>query len=253
MNQTMYEQNVFFPDVFKGCKNECVYCVPSFQRQAKRQKQRCKILNEKGIPKCYTFEPHFHGMRLYNPAPKTKEGQFVFFPKGGDVSFCFAPDFLEMLKFCETNPQTTFLIQSKNPDYFWNFRYPQNVILGITLETDLDEFDTPSKYHHYREISLATAPMKRAIDFLNVNHSRKEVTIEPILKFSNNLINWLQFCKPEFIYVGYDTKKCKLPEPKLSDTLELIRRLEELGFEVRRKTMRKAWYEILDCEKEGNK
>jgi hypothetical protein len=246
MSQTMYEQNVYFPDVFKGCLNGCIYCKPSFQRQAKRQKQRCL--------KCYSFEPHFHLERLKYPSPKTKEGQFVFFPKGGDVSYCFAANFLEMLKYCEANPQTTFLIQSKNPEYFWSFRYPKNVILGITLESNLSEYHTPSKYHYYHEISIATSPLRRVMDFLIVDHSRKEITIEPILQFDANLIGIIAKIKPEFVYVGYDTKKCKLPEPRLSETLELIERLErEKHLTVRRKTIRKAWYEVQDCDIAGEK
>jgi hypothetical protein len=243
MNQTMYKQNVFFPDVFKGCKNECVYCIPSFQRQAKRQKQRCL--------KCYEFIPHSHLERLKKPSPKTKHNQFVFFPKGGDVSFCLVTDFLEMIKYCKRNPQTDFLIQSKNPEYFQNFRFPSNVILGITLETNKTEFDTPSKYHSYNEISLATAPLRRAIDFLNVDHKRKEITIEPILQFDSDIINLIQSIGPEFVYVGYDTKKCKLPEPRLKETLELISRISNVGFEVRLKTLRKAWYEITSYDKSG--
>lgn len=249
-NQTMYEQNVQFPDPFKGCGNDCVYCKPSFQRQAKRQLHNCHVLNQKGIPKCYTFEPHFHPERLLHPSPKTKGDQFVFFPKSGDVSYCPAPQFLEMLKFAEENPQTTFLIQTKNPTYLWNFRYPKNIILGITLESDLSEYDTPSQYHFYREISIATDLGMRAIGFLNVQHIRKEITIEPILQFSNTLINWITAIKPEFVYIGYDTKKCKLPEPKLADTLELVSRLEKAEIQVRRKTIRKAWYEsALDSQK----
>ncbi len=34
---------------FKGCQFDCTYCVPSFQRQAKRQLHNCQ--------KCYGYTP----------------------------------------------------------------------------------------------------------------------------------------------------------------------------------------------------
>ncbi|MCK5374102.1 MAG: hypothetical protein KAJ40_02350, partial [Alphaproteobacteria bacterium] len=48
---------------------------------------------------------------------------------------------------------------------------------------------------------------------------------------------------PEVVYIGYDSKKNKLPEPTLDETNELINRLREHGFEVREKLISKAWYE----------
>jgi hypothetical protein len=245
MNQTMYRENIYFPDVFKGCKHDCVYCLPSFQRQAKRQKQQCKVLNQKGIPKCYTFEPHFHWERLQKPSPKTKNGQFVFFPKGGDLCFANFQHTKKLLIYIEANPQTTFLSQSKAPSFWINrVPLPKNLIIGITLETNRRYFDTPSVYREYFNISNAPIPTERARSFLSVDHNRKAVIIEPILQFSlEGMVNWIKRIKPEFVYVGYDTKKCKLPEPTLSETLALIETLEREGIEVRRKTIRKAWYE----------
>lgn len=176
--------------------------------------------------------------------PKTSDGQFVFFPKGGDISFCPAIHFLTMLEYMKNNPQTTFLVQTKEPTYFQHFRFPENVISAITLETDLSEYSTPSKYQYYHEISLAPSPLWRFMGFINVNHPRKAVTIEPILQFSSNLIHCLTFVKPklEFVYVGYDTKNCKLPEPTLSNTQNLISRLKQNGLTVRKKTLRQAWW-----------
>lgn len=245
-NQTMYEQNVYFPDAFKGCHHGCIYCVPSFQRQAKRQLHRCKILNEEGIPKCYTFEPHFHIERLQRgSSPKTTGEQFVFFPKGGDPCYASQEELNWMLLFIRDNPQTTFLMQTKNPSFF-NFieHFPENLIIGITLESNEDVFNTSSKYKLYSQISKAPGMAARAHDFAEIKHNRKYVIIEPILQFDLTvLFYWLKVIKPDVIYIGYDTKKCKLPEPKLDDTLDLIAMLKMEGFTVRQKTLRKAWYE----------
>jgi hypothetical protein len=259
-SQTMYEQNVYFPDVFKGCLHNCVYCKPSFQRQAKRQKQRCQ--------KCYTFEPHLHAERLNRKAPATYSNQFVFFPKGGDLCFADYWTVKKLLKYMRANPQTTFMSQSKDPE-FWHkheqkVELPKNLILGVTLETNKDDFynrdvtskiySTPSQYSFYSHISKAQSPRDRYDSFRKICHSRKAVTIEPILKFDlERMIAWVEAIKPEFVYVGYDTKKCKLPEPTLTETQALIGHLKDGGFDVRLKTIRKAWYEsgLLDCEKEG--
>ena len=233
---TMYAENKYFPDVFKGCKHECIYCLPSFQRQAKRQKQNCE--------KCYTFEPHAHLERLNRKSPKTTGKQFVFFPKGGDLAFAHPTHILEMLKFVENNQQTTFLFgQTKAPQYLSNYHYPQNAILAITLETNRTEFDTPSKIKNYNDISLAPKPFMRVTDFIRVNHNRKAVIIEPVLQFDlDDLVRWIRFIKPEFVYLGYDTKKCRLPEPTLTETRALKRELEKFT-EVRLKTWRGPWWD----------
>lgn len=233
---TMYAENKYFPDAFKGCKHKCIYCVPSFQRQAKRQKQNCE--------KCYTFEPHAHLERLNRKAPKTTGKQFVFFPKGGDLAFAHPSHILEMLKFVENNPQTTFLFgQTKDPRYLTNYRYPQNAILAITLETNKTEFDTPSEIKNYTEISLAPNPFMRFVDFARVNHNRKAIIIEPILQFDlNELVKMVQFVKPEFVYIGYDTKNCRLPEPTLTEVRNLKGKLSTFT-EVRMKTWRSPWWD----------
>jgi hypothetical protein len=245
-NQTMYEENVYFPDTFKGCGFDCVYCVPSFQRQAKRQKQRCQL--------CYEYKPHFHPERLYKSGKlefiktKTTGEQFIFFPKGGDP--CFATDhiFKQMLAFISYNSQTTFLMQTKSPEFMLVherfFCFPENLILGITIESNQDRYQTPSKYEYYGEISMAPIPLTRASIFSRIAHKRKFVTIEPILQFdAKKLIYLLHLIGPQAVYVGYDTKGCKLPEPKLADAMGLIADLRGEGFTVRTKTIRKAWWE----------
>jgi hypothetical protein len=256
-NQTMYKENIYWPDAFKGCGFDCVYCVPSFQRQAKRQKHRCQL--------CYEYKPHFHPERLYKrgkfellefiKTPATKDGQFIFFPKGGDPCFATERIFREMLAFIDFNSQTTFLVQTKAPLFLLEYEQhqgtlPSNLILGITLEgtehnyVTFEGAITPSKYKCYDEISKAIDLNSRCKIFAALKHKRKFVTIEPILLFDYEVfVHWLKSFSPEVIYIGYDTKNCKLPEPKLEETLLLIDRLEGEGFEVRQKTIRKAWWE----------
>jgi len=205
---------------FVGCNYGCVYCVPSFQKQAKRRKKACLD--------CYYYKPHNHPERLYKPIPRTKEGEFIFLNDMGDVSFC-DPDYMRIqLKRIEDLSNRTFLIQSKNPEYFHQFNFPNNVVLGITLETNRDE--------GYEKISKAPLPSKRFEDFLAIEHSRKIVTVEPILEFDlETLASWIFQLNPCRVYIGFDShpKKNKLPEPSQEKADKLYGILKTHGIDVR--------------------
>ena len=240
LRKHMYSENVYFPDVFKGCKHDCVYCRPSFQRQAKCQRQRCQ--------KCYTFEPHNHFERMKGKSPATKGSQIVFFPKGGDPCFASPKELDAMFGYVMLNPQTTFFMQTKNPQFLWRRTLPSNLIVAITLETNVNNFmylpwKNLSLYSYYRDISKAPCPRDRFESFMLVNHPHKAVTIEPILQFRlDAFCTMIQQLHPEFVYVGYDNHNCHLPEPSLADTERLIVELRKFT-EVHLKTIRKAWWE----------
>ena len=61
---------------FKGCAFDCLYCGPSFQRQAKRQKNLCGD--------CYTYTPHCHDDRL----KRVPSAQIIFVCGNADISLC---------------------------------------------------------------------------------------------------------------------------------------------------------------------
>jgi len=235
----MYEENRKSLNAFVGCEHGCVYCLPSFQRQAKRQKNRCLD--------CYNYEPHFHPERLLKAPPKTVGDQFVFFPSSADIAFALPNELRSMLDYAKKYQDTTFLMQSKAPKVFLDksLEFPNNMILATTIETDRTEFwSNPSRYKTYWEISPKTpTPSKRVRAMLELTHKRKGVTIEPILSFHLQVLSmWIKWIAPEFVYVGYDNHNCKLPEPSLEKTRRLIADLE-LITEVRVKTLRKAWWE----------
>jgi hypothetical protein len=142
----------------------------------------------------------------------------------------------------ERREDKTFYLQTKDPQVFEALNdicgFPKNVLLGITLETNLDEFDTPSRFKKYEEISKAPKPEDRWITPNLIDY----VTIEPILDFDDELIRWIRCLSPKFVYIGYDNHNCKLPEPRGEKTLYLIRELSKFT-EVRLKTIRPAWWE----------
>jgi len=234
MKTNMYTQNKKSLNWFVGCRHDCVYCKPSFQAQMKRQLHNCK--------KCYIYVPHAHLEKLKRTPPKTENAEFIFFPSSGDPAFATREQWEKAIEYCKKWSDRTFLIQSKNPEVFYGYRFSDNVILGITLETDLRLYSTPSLFKSYERISKAPTPIFRVQNFRHLGHKRKFVTVEPILQFGEHLLSWIYQINPEFVYVGYDNHKCFLPEPRLEDTLKLIDELKKFT-EVRVKTLRKAWWE----------
>jgi hypothetical protein len=178
--------------------------------------------------------------------PATSGEQFIFFPKGGDVCYATIIEFKQMLAFIRSNPQSRFLIQTKRPKFLLKHcPLPENVLVGITLESDLETYATPSSILTYHEVSPRSTPLvERAAIFASIPHNHKSVTIEPILQFNlKKLLQLIRDINPEVVYVGYDTKKCKLPEPTLAETTALMNLLKKEGFTVRLKQIRRAWFE----------
>lgn len=202
----------------------------------KRQGNRCR--------KCYNYEPHGHLERLLKAPPKTVGDEFIFFPSSGDIAYASFEQIQRALAYARKYGDRTFLMQTKDPELLLPYEFPDNVIIGTTIETDLLWFpDNPSGYLNYNEVSKAPASVHRMNAMLQLKHKRKMVTIEPILLFGNETLpSWVKTINPEIVYVGYDNHNCHLPEPQLSDTETLITQLKEIH-EVRVKSLRKAWYE----------
>jgi len=134
-------------------------------------------------------------------------------------------------------------MQTKAPAFLYDHDFPTNIILGITLETDKKDFDTPSLYKTYGQISSALEPASRAREFVCAQPQNRIVTIEPILQFDlNEFVVIIRSINPQVVYIGYDNHNCHLPEPTLAETQRLIKELE-MFTEVRIKSLRKAWYE----------
>lgn len=232
----MYSDSVLQWNVFCGCKFSCSYCRKSFQAQMKRQKPKFDATEKqyRGCQKCYDYEPHTHAGRLMRKLPETTGDQFIWVGSSGDISFCEESyEFPKILERIQSMPEKTFFFQTKNPEWFQQWEFPKNVLLGITLESDI----------YYPLISKAPKPYMRAYHFYFIKHPRKVITIEPILKFNPVVfLEWIKNIGPERVYIGYDTKKNKLPEPKLTDTLKLILSMRKFT-KVKRKLIREAWDE----------
>lgn len=202
----------------RGCLHDCIYCW------GKRLARRLK----------YDYKPQFIPKRLNI---RFKPGELIFVCDFGDLFGDWVPsEWIEkILDVIKKHKETYFLLLTKNPKRYLEFSFPENVILGATIETDID--------NDYGKISKAPKPSERIALMQKINHKYKMISIEPILDFSRDFPEQLARINPCAIVIGYDNYNCKLPEPRLEKTLWLIRELEKRGIHVIRKTIRKAWYE----------
>jgi hypothetical protein len=203
---------------FVGCEFDCIYCGPSFQKNAKRRRKACE--------ECYQYTPHEHPERLELRPSRTGYGQFIFTCSHGDVSFC-SDDFLRlMVARIRELPDRTFLLQSKDPATFARIdKWPANVILGTTIETNRDDLCAKA--------SKAPPPSKRHANLMAINHPTKMVTIEPVMDFDlDTLVGWVSDMAPALVWIGYDSKKCGLQSPPLDKVRELHWQLSLLQIPV---------------------
>jgi len=218
---------------FLGCKFDCVYCEKSFKRVLRR------VGRNIGCDKCYNYIPHTHPERL----KKIPSFPIVFVFGQGDI--CFCPRYFVRRTFAaidnhKPRMSKTYYFQSKCPSVFnlyldWFKENTDKVILLTTLETNRDE--------GYRNISKAPVPSMRFHDFLNLKYSRKVLTIEPVLDF--DLEDFVEMVLKlheqgtlEYVWFGFDSKNCGLPEPSTEKAQRFVDLLQDHGIEVRGKSLR---------------
>jgi hypothetical protein len=89
------------------------------------------------------------------------------------------------------------------------------MVLGATIETNRDY-----------PVSEAPTSAERYRAMVELPYRNKLVSIEPIMDFDlETFVQWIREIKPLLVHVGYDNYNCRLPEPQLSKTKELIENL----------------------------
>lgn len=166
------------------------------------------------------FHPHWVGWKgdlLYSP--RFKADSWVFVCSMGDISFATNAEFRQIRDVIKCNSQTHFLLQSKNPKRFQDWvPFPENVWLGTTIETNRDT----------SQWSKAPLTENRWMEFYNVDHPHKLVSIEPIMDMDTGILaSWVKFIRPEIVFVGADSRHNNLPEPSWDKVQELLTRLRE--------------------------
>ena len=102
--------------------------------------------------------------------------------------------------------------------------YPENVVLGSTIETNRDY-----------SVSKAPKTTERYEFMKKLSFKKKIVSIEPIMDFDLEIfVSWIKEINPVLVHVGYDNYNNNLAEPTLSKTKQLM---EQLNTFTRVKTL----------------
>ena len=209
-----------------GCLHNCIYC---WARKLATEKLRNVKRYKNG------FLPRLNRDEFKK---KFKSG-CIFVTDMGDLFGDFIPkEWIEIvLNYIRRFKNAMFLFLTKNPKRYLEFidEIPENVILGATIETNIDE--------DYERISKAPKPSERIKIMKELDWDFKFISIEPILKFDSEFPKQISEINPFIVYIGYDNYNNRLPEPKLCETLNLIKNLESEGIVVLKGTIRCAWYE----------
>ena len=93
--------------------------------------------------------------------------------------------------------------------------YPENVVLGATIETNRDY-----------PVSKAPPMFERYESMKKLPFENKIVSIEPIMNFDlEPFVEWIRDIGPVMVHVGYDNYHNNLTEPSLTKVRELIQQL----------------------------
>lgn len=209
---------------YRGCDFNCNYCA--FNKSLRYQKcQDCK-----------DFVPHAHMGVLNRVPPKTKEGEFLTMGLTGDISFASNIEIAAAISYCEKWSDRTFMVQTKDPGLYKRHKFPENVILNVTIETDVNLGVSRAPSVENRLNVMESGTIQRLLN-------KKYVTIEPIMGFSVHFIDRLIMINPDVVYIGYDSGQHGIIEPSLKTTRSLIDELRSF-VEVRTKLIRKAHWEL---------
>ena len=148
------------------------------------------------------------------------EGNFIFVGSSTDMFAENVPSqwINRVLEHCKKYPKNTYLFQSKNPDNFFNFEFPEKTILGTTLESNFCIVGCK-----------APSPRDRAEAMAQIEDYEKMVTIEPIKDFDlMYFVDLIKMAKPKWVNIGADSNKgLNLDEPTKEKILNLIEHLKQ--------------------------
>jgi len=135
------------------------------------------------------------------------------------------------------NSGNHYVFQTKNPYGFTGWVHEGDYVLGVTLESNRDY-----------EISQAPCIAVRVSDLRHLcGHCLGKpqifISIEPILDFDiNTLIEIITHISPDFVTIGADSKKTRLPEPSPEKIHDLVTTLQTF-MDVRLKPNLKRLYQ----------
>jgi len=198
-----------------GCLHNCVYCWA--RRLAETKLKDVERYRDGFVPKLVDKE-----------LSKRFHRQNVFVSDMGDLFGQWVPEewITKVIDAIRESPTSNFLFLTKNPGRYREFLdfYPENLVLGVTIETNRD-----------CPVSKAPTTAERYKAMVELPYRNKLISIEPIMDFDLEIfVQWLKDIGPVLVHVGYDNYKNGLSEPSLSKTMQLI---DELSQFTRVKTL----------------
>lgn len=194
------------------CPHKCVYC------------------STKSIPWKSVREKYSGELRLDEKAMKKNLGKGkTWFVCAQNDLFAAPQEFIHrILGRCKEFPENEYVFQTKNPErmfYIGKLRWPENNIVGCTIETN----------RHYVGWSSTPKQIER-VQWMVQIQGRKFITCEPLMDFDPEILGgWIKATNPEFVNIGADSHKNRLPEPSADKIKVLIEKLTEYGIEIREK------------------
>jgi protein gp37 len=203
-----------------GCLHWCSYCW-------------ARRLAETKLKNVERYRDGFKPKLVEKELNRKFHKKYVFAVDMGDLFGDWVPSewILKVIDAISKSPSSYFLFLTKNPKRYMEFLglYPENVVLGATIETNRNYTVSKAPPTTERYNSMKELPFKNKI-----------VSIEPIMDFDlEAFAEWVRNINPVMVHVGYDNYKCKLVEPELSKTMQLIEKLEEFT-RVKELTIREA-------------
>jgi protein gp37 len=189
-----------------GCLHYCSYCW-------------ARRLAETKLKNIERYRDGFKPKLVEKELNRRFHKKYVFAVDMGDLFGDWVPSewILKVIEAIKNSPSSYFLFLTKNPKRYMEFLdlYPENVVLGATIETNKDY-----------PVSKAPATVERYGFMKKLPFKNRIISIEPIMDFDlETFVNWVKEINPVMVHVGYDNYNNNLPEPSLSKTYQLIDQL----------------------------
>jgi len=189
-----------------GCLHYCSYCW-------------ARRLAETKLKNIERYRDGFKPKLVEKELNRRFHKKYVFAVDMGDLfgDWVLSEWILKVIDAIKKSPSSYFLLLTKNPKRYMEFLdlYPENVVLGATIETNRDY-----------PVSKAPATVERYGFMKELPFKNRIISIEPIMDFDlETFVNWIKDINPIMVHVGYDNHNNNLPEPSLSKTYQLIDQL----------------------------
>jgi len=189
-----------------GCLHSCTYCW-------------ARRLAETKLKNVERYRDGFKPKLVEKELNRRFHKKYVFAVDMGDLFGDWVPSewILKVIDAISKSPSSHFLFLTKNPKRYMEFLdlYPENVVLGATIETN----------RNY-PVSKAPSTIERYNFMKELSFKNKIVSIEPIMDFDlETFAEWVRNINPVMVHVGYDNYNNNLVEPEISKTKQLIDQL----------------------------